>query len=114
VTDMDSGLPYASPTGPAAPREITLVVPPAAKALLTSKTFWFNVASLLLVALGLVLDSAKVFDLTEQEIAGVTIAVAVINAAIRLWTNKPIAGSPGAAGLQREVAAKWDRNLGLR
>lgn len=62
----------------------------------TSRTLWVNAASLVVVALGGVLDVAGVLDLTARDAAITTIALAVVNAWLRLVTAQPIAGTPAA------------------
>jgi hypothetical protein len=64
----------------------------------TSRTLWVNIGSLVLVAVGLVLDAANVFNFTTQQVTVLTIVVAVINAGLRLITAQPIAGTPVSRG----------------
>ncbi len=56
-----------------------------------SRTLYVNVLSILVVAIGGVLDMAGVLELTAQQVAIVTIALAVTNAALRVFaTNQPL------------------------
>jgi hypothetical protein len=89
---------------PSVPIEsLTLTLPPESKALLHSRTFWLNLVSFLVLALGLILDQADVFHLSTALIAAGGILVAVLNAVLRLYTNRPIAGSPGEEHLAHDV-----------
>lgn len=77
-------------------------LPPDAKAKLHSRTLWLNAASIAVVALGLILDQAQVFHLSAGLVAAAGIVIAVLNAVVRLFTNKPLSGTPGEAALMRE------------
>jgi hypothetical protein len=83
-------------------REPRLVeVPPEAKSLFASKTFWLNALTILAVAVGMVIDAANIYQLTVQQVTTLTIALALLNAVARLWTNRPIAGTPGEKALRK-------------
>jgi hypothetical protein len=72
------------------------------KAWYTSWTLWINGLSVVAVAITLVGQNAGALQLSAQTIAYGTIALAVVNALIRvLRTSEPIAGSPAAQALRR-------------
>jgi len=57
-----------------------------------SRTIWFNIATLAVAGAGVLLDPSLALDRNVVTIA--TIVVTVGNAALRLTTNQPIAGTP--------------------
>jgi hypothetical protein len=67
-----------------------------------SWTIWLNLLSVIAVAIGLIGQNAGTLQLSSQTIAYGTIALAVVNALIRvLRTGEPIAGSPAVQALRR-------------
>lgn len=67
-----------------------------------SKTLWINLLSLAAVAIGGVLELNGVLELTSQQVALITIALSIVNAALRIFaTAQPVSvGSsvPSQAG----------------
>jgi hypothetical protein len=60
-----------------------------------SRVIWFNVLSLVILAVGLVIDNATLLEVPRQAVVVLGIAVAVGNAALRLITHQPVASSTG-------------------
>jgi hypothetical protein len=61
-----------------------------------SKTLWFNILSIVGVALAAVLQSAGDLHIPASWIAVLTVVVAVVNMVLRLVTSQPISGTPAA------------------
>ena len=60
-----------------------------------SKVLWTNVLTLAVVAIGGVLDVAGVLELSARDVALVTVALAVANAALRIFaTSQPLSLKP--------------------
>lgn len=66
-----------------------------AKAWYESKTLWVNGLGLVILVVGIILDSAQVLALPTQALAWLGVLLAIANALLRFATNKPLAGSPG-------------------
>jgi hypothetical protein len=68
-----------------------------------SRTMLTNIALLVVFALGLIVQAAGIYHLSPELVAGLGIAAAVINAALRLLTAAPIQGTPAAAALAEDM-----------
>lgn len=64
-----------------------------------SKTILFNIATLLVIAAGFIADNTGALALPPQTAVWATLVVALGNAALRLGTAAPIAGTPAAAAV---------------
>lgn len=77
--------------------------PTAPKPIWESKTFWFNVASVLLVVFTELLASPEMlpFD-KDKAVFWLTLAITAINIALRMYTHRPIEATPGARILREK------------
>lgn len=66
-----------------------------AKAWYESKTLWLNALGLIIMIVGIILDSQEVLALPPQAGAYLGVALAIANALLRFVSNQPLASSSG-------------------
>lgn len=65
-------------------------VPNYVKPWYTSRTLWLNIAGFLVIAIGIVIDSASILDLPPKMLAYLGVLLAILNALLRFRTAQPI------------------------
>lgn len=82
------------------------------KKIIHSKTLWFNVGMTLFAIAEALNNDPATFGISDAKfISAVAVFVSVSNIVMRVYTNKPLKGTPGASSLVREKKQNGKNDL---